>query len=167
MLKHHVSPNSKNRQRQCYGDRIWINGPLCILWTDRKRWRKVQSTWITWNLVPGYSLTSLITQVLDAAIEEGCTFWDSADVYGDNEDLLGKWYTSLSQISYSTTANITCAFEGSRGRGRGTRYSSPQIWFHTKRDQQYTGIYEVGRREVVEAPGSRNNRLVLFARKIA
>ena len=31
------------------------------------------------------------TQVLDAALEEGCTFWDSADVYGDNEDLLGKW----------------------------------------------------------------------------
>ena len=30
-------------------------------------------------------------QVLDAALEEGCTFWDSADVYGDNEDLIGKW----------------------------------------------------------------------------
>jgi aryl-alcohol dehydrogenase-like predicted oxidoreductase len=28
---------------------------------------------------------------LDAALEEGCTFWDSADIYGDNEDLIGKW----------------------------------------------------------------------------
>lgn len=31
-------------------------------------------------------------KVLDAALEEGCTFWDSADIYGDNEDLLGKWF---------------------------------------------------------------------------
>ena len=31
------------------------------------------------------------TQVLDAALEEGCTNWDSADIYGDNEDLLRKW----------------------------------------------------------------------------
>ncbi|KAF9446997.1 Aldo/keto reductase [Macrolepiota fuliginosa MF-IS2] len=28
---------------------------------------------------------------LDAAVEEGWTFWDSADVYGDSEDLIGKW----------------------------------------------------------------------------
>ena len=32
------------------------------------------------------------TQVLDAALEEGCTNWDSADIYSDNEDLLGKWH---------------------------------------------------------------------------
>jgi len=38
-------------------------------------------------------------KVLDAAIEEGCTFWDSADIYGDNEDLVGKWYALLSPIS--------------------------------------------------------------------
>jgi len=31
-------------------------------------------------------------KVLDAAIEEGCTFWDTADVYGDSEDLVGKWF---------------------------------------------------------------------------
>jgi len=36
--------------------------------------------------------------VLDAAIEEGCTFWDTADVYGDSEDLLGKWYASNSPV---------------------------------------------------------------------
>ncbi|KAF9446995.1 Aldo/keto reductase [Macrolepiota fuliginosa MF-IS2] len=30
---------------------------------------------------------------LDTALEEGWTFWDSADVYGDSEDLVGKWYT--------------------------------------------------------------------------
>ncbi|CAF1311536.1 unnamed protein product [Adineta steineri] len=31
-------------------------------------------------------------KVLDRAIELGCTFFDSADIYGDNEDLLGKYF---------------------------------------------------------------------------
>lgn len=30
-------------------------------------------------------------QILDAAVELGLTNWDTSDVYGDNEDLLGKW----------------------------------------------------------------------------
>jgi len=29
---------------------------------------------------------------LDIALEDGWTFWDSADVYGDSEDLVGKWF---------------------------------------------------------------------------
>ncbi|KAH7356420.1 aldo-keto reductase, putative [Rhexocercosporidium sp. MPI-PUGE-AT-0058] len=31
-------------------------------------------------------------KVLDRAYELGETFWDSADVYGDNEELVGKWF---------------------------------------------------------------------------
>ncbi|PFH44832.1 hypothetical protein AMATHDRAFT_10675 [Amanita thiersii Skay4041] len=31
-------------------------------------------------------------KVLDAVFEEGCTFWDTADIYGDSEDLVGKWF---------------------------------------------------------------------------
>lgn len=31
-------------------------------------------------------------QVLDRAIELGSTYFDSADIYGDNEDLLGKYF---------------------------------------------------------------------------
>jgi len=31
-------------------------------------------------------------KVLDRALELGETFWDSADVYGDSEDLVGKWF---------------------------------------------------------------------------
>ncbi|EIW78482.1 Aldo keto reductase [Coniophora puteana RWD-64-598 SS2] len=31
-------------------------------------------------------------KVLDAAHESGCTFWDTANVYGDSEDLIGKWF---------------------------------------------------------------------------
>jgi len=29
---------------------------------------------------------------LDTALEDGWTFWDSADIYGDSEDLIGKWF---------------------------------------------------------------------------
>ncbi|KAF8156630.1 Aldo keto reductase [Crassisporium funariophilum] len=31
-------------------------------------------------------------KLLDAAVEEGATYWDSADIYGDSEDLVGKWF---------------------------------------------------------------------------
>lgn len=31
-------------------------------------------------------------KVLDRAYELGQTFWDSADMYQDSEDLLGKWF---------------------------------------------------------------------------
>ncbi len=31
-------------------------------------------------------------QLLDAVYEHGCTNWDTADIYGDNEDLIGQWY---------------------------------------------------------------------------
>jgi aryl-alcohol dehydrogenase-like predicted oxidoreductase len=34
-------------------------------------------------------------QVLDAVYEQGCTFWDTADVYMDSEDLIGKWYDEI------------------------------------------------------------------------
>lgn len=30
-------------------------------------------------------------KVLDAAYEQGCTFWDTADIYGDSEELIGEW----------------------------------------------------------------------------
>ncbi|CZT44912.1 probable IN2-2 protein [Rhynchosporium secalis] len=33
-------------------------------------------------------------KVLDRAHEIGETFWDSSDIYGDNEDLLGKWFAA-------------------------------------------------------------------------
>jgi aryl-alcohol dehydrogenase-like predicted oxidoreductase len=34
---------------------------------------------------------------LDCAIELGSTYFDSADVYGDNEDLLGKYLKKYPQ----------------------------------------------------------------------
>lgn len=32
-----------------------------------------------------------LPQVLDAAHAQGCTHWDTADLYNDSEALLGKW----------------------------------------------------------------------------
>jgi len=29
---------------------------------------------------------------LDHVVDAGCTLWDSADMYQDNEDLLGAWF---------------------------------------------------------------------------
>ena len=29
---------------------------------------------------------------LDRALDLGCTHWDSAALYGDSEELLGKWF---------------------------------------------------------------------------
>ncbi|KAJ7314220.1 NADP-dependent oxidoreductase domain-containing protein [Mycena albidolilacea] len=31
-------------------------------------------------------------KVLDAAHAAGCRFWDTADLYGDSEELIGKWF---------------------------------------------------------------------------
>ncbi|THH31827.1 hypothetical protein EUX98_g2338 [Antrodiella citrinella] len=31
-------------------------------------------------------------KVIDAVYEQGCTLWDTANVYGDSEDLLGAWF---------------------------------------------------------------------------
>ncbi|KIM65076.1 hypothetical protein SCLCIDRAFT_1212560 [Scleroderma citrinum Foug A] len=31
-------------------------------------------------------------KVLDAALQYGCNFWDTANVYGDSEELIGKWF---------------------------------------------------------------------------
>lgn len=42
----------------------------------------------------------VILQVLDAAYDAGCTFWDTANVYGDSEDLIGKWYEALECLPF-------------------------------------------------------------------
>ncbi|KIM70472.1 hypothetical protein SCLCIDRAFT_100706 [Scleroderma citrinum Foug A] len=31
-------------------------------------------------------------KVLDAALQYGCNFWDTANMYGDSEELIGKWF---------------------------------------------------------------------------
>lgn len=36
-------------------------------------------------------------KVFDRAIDLGCTYFDSADIYGDNEELLGKYFKKYPQ----------------------------------------------------------------------
>ncbi|EKM51940.1 uncharacterized protein PHACADRAFT_101731 [Phanerochaete carnosa HHB-10118-sp] len=38
-------------------------------------------------------------KLLDTVYEYGCTNWDTADVYGDNEELLGKWFARTGKRS--------------------------------------------------------------------
>ncbi|KAL4889540.1 NADP-dependent oxidoreductase domain-containing protein [Aspergillus ambiguus] len=62
---------------------------------------------------------------LDTAYGLGETFWDSADIYGDNEDLLGRWF----QANPSKRENIFLATKFANRRGEdGSRFtdSSPE-----------------------------------------
>jgi aryl-alcohol dehydrogenase-like predicted oxidoreductase len=45
-------------------------------------------------------------KVLDRAIELGSTYFDSADIYGDNEDLLGKYFKKYPQQRQKVSRNI-------------------------------------------------------------
>ena len=36
-------------------------------------------------------------KILDQAIELGCTHFDTSDIYGDSEDLLGKYFKKYPQ----------------------------------------------------------------------
>ncbi|ESK88731.1 putative aldo-keto reductase [Moniliophthora roreri MCA 2997] len=55
--------------------------------------------------------------VLDTAYEAGCTFWDTADVYGDSEDLIGEWFRrnpeKRSKVFLATKFGLTMI--GARG----------------------------------------------------
>ena len=72
--------------------------------------------------------------MLDAAVEEGCTFWDSADVYGDNEDLIGKWYASFLPASSGITAEhimyLIVWLKVQEDGKEGPDIPCYQIWFH-------------------------------------
>ena len=52
--------------------------------------------------------------VLDRAYELGEVFWDSADSYGDSEDLLGKWFKRTGKRDEIFLA--TKVYMNSRGR---------------------------------------------------
>ncbi|KAK7052003.1 Aldo/keto reductase [Favolaschia claudopus] len=38
-------------------------------------------------------------ELLDAAYAAGCTMWDTADIYGDSEEVLGKWFKKTGKRS--------------------------------------------------------------------
>jgi aryl-alcohol dehydrogenase-like predicted oxidoreductase len=63
-------------------------------------------------------------KVLDRAYELGETFWDSADMYGDNEDLIGKWFARTGKRNEIFLA--TKFGNKSLGDGKRTVDSSPE-----------------------------------------
>ncbi|KAG7085847.1 Aldo-keto reductase str7, variant 2 [Marasmius oreades] len=57
-------------------------------------------------------------QVLDAALAAGCNHWDSADIYGDSEELIGKWFKRTGkrdEIFLASKFGYTPNFSGVRG----------------------------------------------------
>ncbi|KAG2036019.1 Aldo keto reductase [Suillus americanus] len=57
-------------------------------------------------------------QVLDKAYELGCTFWDTANIYGDSEELIGKWYLNpekRSKIFLATKFGVVIGGSDDRG----------------------------------------------------
>lgn len=61
-----------------------------------------------------------MSQLLDSVYENGCTNWDTADIYGNSEVVIGKWYESSMALRTDVFIYIVA---GSRRRGRGTKYS--------------------------------------------
>ncbi|KAJ3573407.1 hypothetical protein NP233_g2449 [Leucocoprinus birnbaumii] len=54
---------------------------------------------------------------LDTAVEDGWTNWDSSDIYGDNEDLIGKWFKrtgNRDKIFLATKFGIVITAAGTR-----------------------------------------------------
>ncbi|KAK0447376.1 NADP-dependent oxidoreductase domain-containing protein [Desarmillaria tabescens] len=71
-------------------------------------------------------------KIFDAAYAAGCTFWDTADVYLDSEDLIGKWFKrnpgKRDSIFLATKFGIT--MQGSRGE---PEYVKQQCYTSLKR----------------------------------
>ena len=50
---------------------------------------------------------------LDAALALGCMHWDSADIYGDSEDLLGQWFQKTGKrddVCLSISLSVSLCF---------------------------------------------------------
>ncbi|KIV81186.1 hypothetical protein PV11_08623 [Exophiala sideris] len=59
-------------------------------------------------------------EVLDRALELGETFWDTSDIYGDNEVLLAKWFQRTGkrdQIFLASKFGIVMDKTGPKGAG--------------------------------------------------
>ncbi|KAF7799798.1 hypothetical protein EIP86_011040 [Pleurotus ostreatoroseus] len=63
-------------------------------------------------------------QVLDALYENGCKFWDTADVYGDSEELIGRWFKRTGkrdEIFLATKFGLSTGSSESAERNRSVR----------------------------------------------
>ncbi|KUJ10883.1 putative aldo-keto reductase [Mollisia scopiformis] len=53
-------------------------------------------------------------KILDYAVEHGATFWDTSDLYGDGEELLGKWFKRTGKRDQIFLANKFGFVKGSK-----------------------------------------------------
>lgn len=89
-------------------------------------------------------------KVLDRAYELGETFWDSADIYGDSEDLIGKWYVHILLIPVIVISDLINVDEiGNRFAKTGKRND---IFLATKFANRVVGSGENMRREINSSP---------------
>ena len=85
------------------------------------------------------------SQLLDALFASGCTMWDTADVYGDSEDLLGRWWVFLTILGDTTArtdeilqvqalgqARPSIPGDEVRLRPRGSHYVGPSYQWHAR-----------------------------------
>ncbi|KIK44201.1 hypothetical protein CY34DRAFT_80336 [Suillus luteus UH-Slu-Lm8-n1] len=76
-------------------------------------------------------------KVLDKAYELGCTFWDTANIYGDSEELLGKWYLNpekRSKIFLATKFGVVA---------RGVDGSPKNVYESFAKSQRLLGVDQV------------------------
>lgn len=77
---------------KCFANRRLLRHVLEVLFLPRRRGLNPD---IIISLSGFYGVTESDKarfKILDKAYQMGETFWDSADVYMDNEDLIGKWF---------------------------------------------------------------------------
>ncbi|OAX42630.1 Aldo/keto reductase [Rhizopogon vinicolor AM-OR11-026] len=80
-------------------------------------------------------------KVLDKAYELGCTFWDTANIYGDSEELIGKWYRNpekRSKIFLATKFGIVID-----GSARGVDGSPQNVRESFEKSQKLLGVDKV------------------------
>ncbi|GJE96764.1 aldo/keto reductase [Phanerochaete sordida] len=68
-------------------------------------------------------------KLLDTIYESGCTFWDTANMYGDSEDLLGQWFArsgKRGEIFLATKFGVDMARGAIDGTPENVRKSSAE-----------------------------------------
>ncbi|CAF9923888.1 MAG: hypothetical protein GOMPHAMPRED_003477 [Gomphillus americanus] len=84
-------------------------------------------------------------KVLDRAYEIGATNWDSSDIYGDNEDLIGKWFQRTGkrkEIFLATKFAIALGKDGSHSVRNDSEYIRQAVEKSLRRLQtDYIDLY--------------------------
>ena len=109
-------------------------------------------------------------KVFDRAIELGCTYFDTADIYGDNEDLLGKYFKKYPQQRQKLflATKFACVFnaDGSHGIRNDAEYVRKSIEKSLARLQlDYVDLYYIHRIDPTVPIEEPMNVLKEFVRK--